>query len=451
MGSAVDRPETDSTKAMIKRVACESDRRAPDSGTAGAHVREVRTDDLPTIWNFCAQSYDVFQGVSYEEFEDVWKHRWTENPAASTGQPLGWTLQTSEGQVVGFAGIVPLRLKIGRRSLTAFCGANWCVKPEYRRHSLAIFRKYTELAARHVVVSTGVLPAAAAVHARAMQPMPVEGADKALWWIIDPKRFLAWKVAKLGASSRLWTAIGAIPRLSVLGGIWPIALGMYTDPKRRLLPWLSAANIAFDCPPLPVGRITWFTAEFDQFWSEQRERYDVTVERYSNFLNWRHMLLPKIVGECAAFACRDGGRLLGYIVLQTAGYRGRLPGCFTVTDLFYPAEREDVLANLMNAAFRFALENGGTVLKLSGFQPAVYAAMASQRPHVLAPDTLHVLGRGTMGQRLLRVVGLSREPRLADRQWSPGSYWYMVPSADLAETCRSGSWWPSGIDGTSNL
>ena len=80
------------------------------------------------------------------------------------------------------------------------------------------------------------------------------------------------------------------------------------------------------------------------------------------------------------FACREDGRLAGYVALQTPGYHGRLPGCFIVTDLFYAAEREDVLHNLMNAAFRFAVASGGTVLKLSGFPSAVEPAAARVLP-----------------------------------------------------------------------
>ncbi|HET6468457.1 MAG TPA: hypothetical protein VFG43_08790 [Geminicoccaceae bacterium] len=411
----------------------------------------MQADDLPAVWRFCAQSYGVFRGCSYQEFRDLWDHRWRHNPAAHPGQPLGWVLETLEAEVVGFAGLVPLRLKIGPESLVAFCGANWSVHPAYRQHSLAIFRQYTALGESHVVLSTGVRPAAAILHARAMQRIPVDGIDRALWWIIDPKRFLAWKVAQLGAASRVWRAVAAAPVLGALGAAWPVALGICTDPERRVLPWLGRARIAFDCRPLAVERVTWFTAEFDRYWSEHRRRCDVTVERDSEFLNWRHVLLPEAAGECFALACRDRGRLLGYATLQTPGYHGRLPGCFTVTDLFYPPEREDVLGNLMNAAFRFAVERGGTVLKLSGFHPAVHAALASQRPIVIAPDTLRTLLPDGLGRGLLAGSGLGRKTRPAARRLPEGSYWYKVPTAELARICRSGSWWPSGIDGTSNL
>jgi hypothetical protein len=421
---------------------------------APARLRVLELDDLPAIWRFCARHYDVYQGCSFEEFRDIWEHRWLHNPAASPGQPLGWVLEAPEAEVVGFGGLVPIRLKVGPRSETAMCGANWYIRPEYRRHSLAAFRHYAALGGSHLLLSTGLSAAAALVHARSgagMRRMPVDGIDRSLWWIIDAERFLTWKVAQLGAASGLWRVIAAAPGLRALSAAWPIALGIYTDPKRRILPWLARAKLAFDCPPLPVERVASFTEEFDAYWAEHRHRFDVTVERTSKFLNWRHFLLPKAAGESFVLACREHGRLAGYVALQTPGYHGRLPGCFVVTDLFYPPEREDVLRNLMNAAFRFAVAGGGTVLKLSGFHPTVYDALASQRPHVIAPDTLRTLARGRLGQGLLAGIGLGHKSRPSAKRAADGSYWYKAPDAELARICGEGTWWPSGIDGTSNF
>ena len=422
---------------------------------APARLRVLCLDDLPAIWRFCARHYDVYRGCGYADFRDIWEHRWLHNPAACPGQPLGWILETAAAEVVGFSGLVPIRLKVGRQSETALCGANWYIRPEYRRHSLAAFRQYAALGADHVLLSTGLSPAAALVHARSgggMRRVPVDGIDQSSWWIIDPKRFLAWKLAELGAASGLWRAIAAAPALEALvGTTWPIALGIYTDPERRVLPWFGKAKIDFDCPPLPVERVASFAGEFDEYWAEHRQAYDVTVERTSKFLNWRHFQLPSVAGECFAFACRDGGELAGYVALQAPGYHGRLPGCFIVTDLFYPPGREDVLRNLMNAAFRFVVARGGTVLKLSGFHPVVHAALASQRPHVIAPDKLRALARGRLGQGLLAAIGLGHKPRPSAKRAANGSYWYKVPSGDLAQICRGGTWWPSGVDGTNNF
>jgi hypothetical protein len=417
-----------------------------------ARLRLVRPDDLPAIWRF----YEKYRGSSFQDFGDVWSHYWSRNPATSPEYPLGWVIETPESEVVGFSGLVPMHLKVGSGSVTALCGADWLIRPEYRSLSLAAFRQYAALGARHLMLSTGLSPAAARIHARTrlgMEAIPVTGVDRRLWWIVDPRQFLAWKVRRLAVASAPWKAVAAAPVLGALGALWPIALGIYTDPERRVLPWLARSRIAFDGPSLPVERVAWFTDEFDRFWNEHRERHDVTVERTSGFLNWRHALLPKAAGECFAFACRERGRLLGYVTLQTSGYHGRLPGCFIVTDLVYPAEREDVLRNLMNAAFRFVVERRGAILKMSGFHPMVHAALAPQRPHVIDPDLLRALSRERLGRGdLAGFFGFGDKPRPSGSQRpAEGSYWYKAPSAELAQVCRHGSWWPSAVDGTTHL
>ena len=421
---------------------------------AAARLRSVRPDDLPAIWRFCTRSYDKYRGCSFEDFRAVWDHHWVHNPATSPKHPLGWVVETPDSEVVGFSGLVPMRLKIGSGSETALCGADWFIRPEHRSLSLTAFRQYAALGARHLMLSTGLSPAAAGIHARTrmgMERIPVGGIDRRLWWIVDAKQFVAWKVDQLGESSALWRALAAAPALQALSAAWPALLGVCTDPKRRVLRWLARSKVAFDCEPLPVERVTWFTDEFDEFWGAHRDRYDVTVERTSKFLNWRHLLLPRATGESFALACRDQGRLMGYVTLQRSGYHGRLPGCFIVTDLFYPAEREDVFRNLMNAAFRLVIERRGAILKMSGFHPAVYAALATQRPHVIDPDALRRLARGPFGRGAFGRLGLGGKRRPGDRRPADGSYWYKAPTAELARVCRHGSWWPTGIDGTTHL
>jgi hypothetical protein len=224
------------------------------------------------------------------------------------------------------------------------------------------------------------------------------------------------------------------------------------DPERRVRSWLAKSCIAFDCPPLPVEMTARFDREFDVFWAEHRDQHEVTVERSAAFLNWRHVELPSFVGRCSAFSCREHGRLMGYLTLQQQGYSNRNPDCFVVTDLVYPIQRPEVLHNLMNEAFRFVPSMRGNVLKLTGFHPVVYAAMASQRPIVIDPATLRTFASsGVAGVfRPLRRPG-ARKRRNATRRVDEGSYWFKAPRDDRFRALTDGSWWPTGIDGTTNL
>jgi hypothetical protein len=130
---------------------------------------------------------------------------------------------------------------------------------------------------------------------------------------------------------------------------------------------------------------------------------------------------PKFMGATTVLACRDNGRLLGYVaVMKRLQAVWAAPGRYVVTDLFYDKARPDVLASLMNGAFDFAKSEGGSVLEVSVMSPDLRSQLRSQHPYI--------------------------PPRA--ESWP---YWYKAPTQELAELCESESWWPSGADGDANL
>jgi hypothetical protein len=202
-------------------------------------------------------------------------------------------------------------------------------------------------------------------------------------------------------------------------------------------------RIKFDCPPLEIEPIAHFGPEFDELWNRLKHNYAVTVERTSAFLNWRHLNPPRLLGRSYALACRDNGKLLGYVALREPVTT--VPGHFIVTDLFYDSAEPKVLHNLMNAAFEFAASKSASVLELFGFHPSLYHEMLSQMPYVLRRSQLEQLGRGASLKHVL--MGLAP----TSRNLSSDTYWYRAPNAELDRVCSAGPWWPSGVDGDLNL
>jgi hypothetical protein len=135
--------------------------------------------------------------------------------------------------------------------------------------------------------------------------------------------------------------------------------------------------------------------------------------------------------------------LLGYVSLREPATTA--PGHFIVTDLFYDHGRPDVLHNLMNAAFQFAVERSASVLEVFGFHPAVNRELQTQGPYVLRRAQLERLGRGISVKSVLAALN----PRARDQVSS--TYWYRAPDQELDRICASGAWWPSAIDGDLNL
>jgi hypothetical protein len=73
----------------------------------------------------------------------------------------------------------------------------------------------------------------------------------------------------------------------------------------------------------------------------------------------------------------------------------------------------------MNHVFEFAKRNGCSVLEVSDFRNELVEELKRQRPYI--------------------------------RRSRPWTYWYKAPTKAITELCEKEAWWPSGIDGDSNL
>jgi hypothetical protein len=219
-------------------------------------------------------------------------------------------------------------------------------------------------------------------------------------------------------------------------------MALLGNAKPALRSAFGRSRIRFTCEKLPVDRVERFGPEFDELWHRLKWSFGVATERTADVLNWRHIGPPSLLGRSHVLACRENGRLAGYIALREPATT--VPGHFVVTDIFYDPSRPDVMHNLLNAAFEDAVSRAATVFEIFGFHPGFNSQLRSQLPYVLRRAQLERLGRDNSLKSLLGVVfgadaGLS------------STYWYRAPTPELAQVCAGGSWWPSGIDGDLNL
>jgi hypothetical protein len=171
---------------------------------------------------------------------------------------------------------------------------------------------------------------------------------------------------------------------------------------------------------LPVEPIEKVTDEFSELWDDCKQQYGVTTVRDRAFMEWRHVQAPRVWRASHLLACREGGKLRGFASLaEPLRDDGFTPDRWQLTDLFYDRTRPDVLASLMNRAFEYAVAKGCAVFEVS--------QVATSFQHELMGDAPVV------------------------RQAETWNYWYKAPSAELARLCQQESWWPSGVDGDSNL
>jgi hypothetical protein len=142
-------------------------------------------------------------------------------------------------------------------------------------------------------------------------------------------------------------------------------------------------------------------------------------------------------------ACRDGGELLGYIVLREPATTAA--GHMLVADLFTDPARPETLHSLLNAGYALARSRGASAFEVFGVHPSVIGALATQSPYILRRQQLERLGRGAS----LRTAIAALRP--GEQEQVSTTYWYKAPDPELARVCATGAWWPSAIDGDLNL
>lgn len=373
-------------------------------------VREARFDekDLAGIWKVLRQAFPVpFGACSLADFILAQNHKWLKNPARTTDHVFGWVLESATDGIVGFVGQVPVRIKIAEQEIVGASGAAFGVLPAYRNYSLMLSKQFMEWGNRHLLVSTTANEISGTLNtALGMKQIPIKDFSQQLLWLLRPEVAVNWAISR----SRLKALKGLteqFPGAYLLKGI----ARLWFDRHRRL---------RFTCPKLSVEPVVSFTEEFNDLWKNNKKDYDITTVRDCAFLTWRHYQVTSLVGRTSVFACRDHGQIRGYIALQARSREsGYLPGHYMVTDLFYERTRKDVLYNLMNYAFEYAKAQDCSIFQVSGYSNEVVEELKTQRPYI--------------------------------RRDISCPYWYKSLTDVEAKLCEEKRWWPSGVDGDSNL
>lgn len=411
-----------------------------------ASCRFAVMGDMHGIWEVCARAFPAYAQASFEDFRDLCAHRWERNPARTEADPFGWVLEADDGRIVGFHGIVPTRLWVNGRTVAAIAPTTWAADAGYGKSGLTLLSTYLNWGADRFLLNTTANAITSAMHETSdlgMRRIPLEDYDQRLLWVIDFNRLLRWKLGQ----SRNAGALGRIATSRVVGSVAgvaaPFVLGLAGGIRTAVRSGVRGMRIRFDARPMQVQNVERCGAEFDALWDRLKDGYTITTERTAAFLNWRHIDTPRLLGPSYVLACRDGGQLLGYVALREPTTTA--PGHVIVTDLFYDRANNDVLHNLMNAAFDFARSQGASVLEVFGFHPGLNRELKTQRPYVLRRSQMERLGRGVSLGTLLAAL----DPR--SREVASSTYWYRAPTPELASVCSTGDWWPSGIDGDLNL
>jgi hypothetical protein len=374
-------------------------------------LREARFDepDLKGIWEIQRRLLARPQSWSLADFVRMCRHRWLNNPARASEHVFGWVLDSPAEGIVGFVGLVPVRMKIGTTDIVGACGSGFSVLPAHRAYSLGLYKQIMDWGSRHFLVMTTANQIASRLNQRmGMSKIPIMNFDRYLSWPIRPEVHIQWKLDN--SAWRNWS--------SLVGARAPFAWLLKAAARAR---YAGHRRIRFPGALLPVEPVKAFTEEFTQFWGEHKRAYGITTVRDRAFLQWRHLEMPPSSGTPHVFACRDNGRVRGYLAMMELNPQEGVcpPGRFRVTDVFYDRSRPDVVHSLLNHAFESAKARGCSMFEVLSVSRELADSLQAQRPYVTQAES-----------------------------WS---YWYKTSREDVAELCRTEPWWPSGVDGDNYL
>jgi hypothetical protein len=374
-------------------------------------IKTAGVDDIPGIWQLCCRHFVEFESCELDDFYALCMYRWRDNPARTDAHPFGW-IAVDGGKVVGFLGVVPARYKVGDIEVPAASGTSWAIDSEYRAQSMFLYKELMNWSRNFFLVDTTSSEIAGKFHDTfkyGMKKIPVDDFKRRYFWIIKPGSLVSYKLDNMQKKNPLWRFLKHSPLIDIASAAAYIRF--YRN--RRI------AFAGRDMPNMEIRRVEKFTGEFDDLWEQCKGGYGVTVVRRKDFLNWRHLSLPKLAGSAYVLACTHNGRLKGYAAVQTRGYMSSKDGHFILTDVFYDLSDENVFYNLMNAIFEFVRKSGGSMLEVSGFSSSVMNSVGTQNPYV--------------------------------REYPHCTYWFKTLNEDLYQKCVSETWWPSGVDGDASI
>ncbi len=364
-----------------------------------AHLREASFADYAEI-----SQLESRHGLR-NKTRDQWLHLWIDNPVYKRldGKfPIGWVLESGEGQVVGSFGNIPLSYHFGpQNSVLAAAGHAWVVDVEYRGYSLSLLLRFFRQRDTELFLNTSSNEAASkAFLALGAEPVPLGRWDMAAYWAVNHD---AVARAFLRARGLSLASVLSVPMATVA----------------RLQDFLCGGR-GGRRPELEIQEHSHFDSRIDEFWERlRRERPNMLLAtRTSEALQWHfHYALQS--NNAWIISASRGTKMLGYCV-------------------FLREDRSDFGLRRIRLVDFQALECPAELL-LSIIEWA-YARCRREDIHMI-----ELLGCG-----IPKNQAFERQARF--RQLPAWCYFYRVGRASLCEALRDPAIWdPSLLDGDATL
>jgi hypothetical protein len=224
-----------------------------------------------------------------------------------------------QGEVVGFVGNYPSRLKAPEGILPMAWSTDVCVHPDHRGWGARLAKFFLNTHTKTVTIGTASGDAV---------PIMARFGCKVVCRMQSRKRFVR--------PFRVFRAKGfSIPKACV-----------YALSARAMGAWRAALAPRLRSHGITIEEIDRFDTRFDDFWNRVCGEYECISVRDSAFLNWRFVECP--LSSYRMLAASRNGQLAGFVVFRTERRDGILYG--HLVDLLASRQQPEVLHALVRAA-----------------------------------------------------------------------------------------------------
>lgn len=307
-------------------------------------VRPARLDDYQRIRQLgLLFSLDL-------PIEEDWRNLWLNNPLRDhfgDALPLGWMLETHNGDVVGTMGTVLVPYTFQRRSLISAVSRAWFVKNEYRAFALHLMDEYLHQPQVDLFINTAVSVPAQQSFRQFCEPIPVGTWDCMSYFLVE----------KQNAGH------------------------------------LSSEKQEHEAPGITIEAVDRFDPRFDTFWRDLVALYPekLLADRSSRTLTW-HFGAPRRRDRLWIFTASRRGSLRAYCTLTLQDNPFQLPALPLPGDRGIRSMRlvdyqslepgADLLGQLLNAALERCGDESITILENLGRGVPKMEALDRRAPYL---------------------------------------------------------------------
>jgi hypothetical protein len=321
-------------------------------------IREASLGDYAAIADLQAKG-----GLGAKCYDD-WAHLWLNNPAylpIRDTWPIGWVLEDSSDQVVGYMGNIPLVYEFREERLSVAAGYSWVVEDKYRSYATWLQDTYFRHPADIHLNNTVSEQSTVAFSIFGSLRVPIGTWDGRIFAITSYRGF-----------------VESVLRLKKISAAKP--LSFVSAPFLFLLDKLRVKRVPIDVQA-KLCALNGFDQRFDAFWLELKKNFPNVLlgNRSLATLNW-HFGPALARGNVWIVADTSDDRLLAYAVFVRRDKREFGLTRMRLADFQCLDGRETLLIPMLEWASARCRREGIHVLEVIGYEPGKEWLMA-MLPH----------------------------------------------------------------------